>query len=98
MRRCAKSRALAVQARTLELYRQLDLTDQVLREGYRVPALTCGPKATARFTLPFAQFNSSLSPYGPLTLPQDQHERLLAARLQGARREHRAVSRADRLR
>ena len=33
------SRALAVQARTLELYRQLDLTDAVLKHGHRVPAV-----------------------------------------------------------
>ena len=33
------SRALAVQARTLELYRQLDLTDAVLANGHRVPAV-----------------------------------------------------------
>lgn len=33
------SRALAVQARTLELYRQLDLTDAVLSSGHKVPAV-----------------------------------------------------------
>jgi 2-polyprenyl-6-methoxyphenol hydroxylase-like FAD-dependent oxidoreductase len=33
------SRALAVQARTLELYRQLDLTDAVLKLGRKVPAV-----------------------------------------------------------
>ena len=33
------SRALAVQARTLELYRQLDLADAVLARGHRVPAV-----------------------------------------------------------
>jgi 2-polyprenyl-6-methoxyphenol hydroxylase-like FAD-dependent oxidoreductase len=32
------SRALAVQARTLELYRQLDLADAIVEEGHRVPA------------------------------------------------------------
>src|SRR5450755_2854038 len=33
------SRALAVQARTLELYRQLDLTDAVLERGHSVPGI-----------------------------------------------------------
>ncbi len=33
------SRALAVQARTLELYRQLDLTEEVLRRGQPVAAI-----------------------------------------------------------
>ena len=32
------SRALAVQARTLELYRQLDLADAVVAKGHRTPA------------------------------------------------------------
>ena len=31
------SRALAVQARTLELYRQLDLADVVVERGHKVP-------------------------------------------------------------
>jgi 2-polyprenyl-6-methoxyphenol hydroxylase-like FAD-dependent oxidoreductase len=33
------SRALAVQARTLELYRQLDLTEAVAARGHKVPAV-----------------------------------------------------------
>src|SRR5262249_8405869 len=33
------SRALAVQARTLELYRQLDLADAVVEQGHKVPAV-----------------------------------------------------------
>ena len=32
------SRALAVQARTLELYRQLDIADAVVARGHRTPA------------------------------------------------------------
>ena len=34
------SRALAVQARTLELYRQLDLSDTVVQNGHKVAAAT----------------------------------------------------------
>src|SRR5436305_5511130 len=33
------SRALAVHARTLELYRQLDLADFVVEHGHKVPAI-----------------------------------------------------------
>ena len=33
------SRALAIQARTLELYRQLDLADFVVEHGHKVPAV-----------------------------------------------------------
>jgi 2-polyprenyl-6-methoxyphenol hydroxylase-like FAD-dependent oxidoreductase len=39
------SRALAVQARTLELYRQLDLADAVLSQGHKVPAVNLWVKA-----------------------------------------------------
>ncbi len=41
------SRALAVQARTLELYRQLDLTDAVVAEGHKVPAVNLWVKGEA---------------------------------------------------
>jgi 2-polyprenyl-6-methoxyphenol hydroxylase-like FAD-dependent oxidoreductase len=46
------SRALAVQARTLELYRQLDLADAVVARGHRVPAVNLwqgvsAPRASA---------------------------------------------------
>lgn len=77
------SRALAVQARTLELYRQLDLTDAVLAAGHRNPALnlwTCGKK---RATLRFGSAGRETTRY-PFVLiyPQDRHERLLIARLE----------------
>ena len=42
------SRALAVQARTLELYRQRDLTDAVLKQGHKVPAVNLWSKANRR--------------------------------------------------
>ena len=47
------SRALAVHARTLELYRQLDLADAVIAKGHKVPAVNLwvggGKKATISF-------------------------------------------------
>ena len=36
------SRALAVQARTLELYRQLDLADAIVERGHKVPPSISG--------------------------------------------------------
>src|SRR5215468_2021101 len=47
------SRALAVQARTLELYRQLDLADAVVARGHRVPAANfwVGGERKARMSL-----------------------------------------------
>ena len=76
------SRALAVQARTLELYRQLDLADSVVRAGLRVPAINLWVKGERKARLDFASIGSDLSPYSFLEIyPQDEHERLLIARL-----------------
>ncbi|MEG2630829.1 MAG: FAD-dependent oxidoreductase, partial [Comamonas sp.] len=77
------SRALAVQARTLELYRQLDLTDAVLAAGHRNPALNLWTRGTKRATLRFGSAGRDMTPY-PFVLiyPQDRHERLLIARLE----------------
>jgi len=76
------SRALAVQARTLELYRQLDLTEAVIARGHRVPAVNLWVKGEAAARLPFESVGSGLTPYPFLHIfPQDQHERLLIERL-----------------
>lgn len=75
------SRALAVQARTLELYRQLDLTEEVLRQGHQVPAVNLWVKGKSATRVSFATIAEGLTPYGPLIYPQDQHERLLEERL-----------------
>jgi 2-polyprenyl-6-methoxyphenol hydroxylase-like FAD-dependent oxidoreductase len=77
------SRALAVQARTLELYRQLDLTDAVLKHGHRVPAVNLWVNGEPATRLSFECIGSDLTPYPFLHIfPQDQHERLLIERLE----------------
>jgi 2-polyprenyl-6-methoxyphenol hydroxylase-like FAD-dependent oxidoreductase len=77
------SRALAVQARTLELYRQLNLTDAVLAQGHKVPAIRLWVKGEQKARLEFNVVGSDLTPYPFLEIfPQDQHERLLVQRLQ----------------
>jgi len=77
------SRALAVQARTLELYRQLELTDAVLARGHRVPAVNFWVKGERRAHMPFNDPGRGLTPYPFLHIfPQDEHERLLVARLE----------------
>jgi 2-polyprenyl-6-methoxyphenol hydroxylase-like FAD-dependent oxidoreductase len=76
------SRAIGVQARTLELYRQLDLADAVVERGRKVAAvhLWSGGRQAAR--LPLAEMGRGVSPFPYLLIyPQDEHERLLIARL-----------------
>src|SRR5258708_2487342 len=77
------SRALAVQARTLELYRQLDLAETVVARGHKVPAVNLWVRGEAKARLPFETIGSGMTPYPFLQIfPQDQHERLLIERLQ----------------
>src|SRR4030088_1245722 len=77
------SRALAVQARTLELYQQLDLTEAIVAKGHKVPAVNLWVKGEAAARLSFESIGSGLTPYPFLHIfPQDQHERLLIERLQ----------------
>ncbi len=77
------SRALAVQARTLELYRQLDLTGAVLERGHRVPAVNLWVKGERLAHVPFEAVGADFTPYPFLHIfPQDEHERLLIERLQ----------------
>jgi 2-polyprenyl-6-methoxyphenol hydroxylase-like FAD-dependent oxidoreductase len=77
------SRALAVQARTLELYRQLDLADAVVAKGHHVPAVNLWVKGEAAARISFDAVGSDLTPYPFLHIfPQDQHERLLIERLE----------------
>jgi 2-polyprenyl-6-methoxyphenol hydroxylase-like FAD-dependent oxidoreductase len=79
------SRAMAVQARTLELYRQLDLVDEIVAGGLRNPAINMWVKGEKRARLSFRDAGRELTPY-PFVLiyPQDRHERVLARRLEEA--------------
>jgi len=76
------SRALAVQARTLELYRQLDLTDEVLNRGHEVPGINLWVRERKKARVQFATVADDLTPYEPFVFPQDEHERLLIERLE----------------
>lgn len=82
------SRALAVQARTLELYRQLDLADAVIERGHKVAAVNLWVLGERRARVPFTAIGENLTPY-PFAhvYPQDEHERLLIERLHDARIE-----------
>ena len=76
------SRALAIQARTLELYRQLDLADAVVARAHKVPAVNLWARGKREARLDFEQAGVGLTPYPNLRIfPQDEHERLLVDRL-----------------
>ena len=76
------SRAMAVQARTLELYRQLDLADAVVAAGFPNPAFNLWTGGRHRARLAFGDAGAGVTPYPYiLVYPQDRHERLLVDRL-----------------
>ena len=79
------SRALAVQARTLEFYNQVGLADAVVERGRKTIAanLWVAGKRAAHAVL--GEMGSGLSPFPyALIFPQDEHERLLVDRLSEA--------------
>jgi 2-polyprenyl-6-methoxyphenol hydroxylase-like FAD-dependent oxidoreductase len=77
------SRALAVAAHTLELYRQLDLADPVVARGHKVPAANLWLRGEVAAHVPFSAIGDDLSPYSFLHIfPQDEHERLLVEKLE----------------
>lgn len=77
------SRAMAVQARTLELYRQLDLSDAVVAAGHPNPTINLWANGKRRARLPMRDAGAGVTPYPfVLVYPQDQHERLLIEKLQ----------------
>ncbi|MNM59715.1 Pentachlorophenol 4-monooxygenase [compost metagenome] len=77
------SRAMAVQARTLELYRQLDMAKAVIAAGYKTPAMNLWARGSHRARIPLIDAGKEVSAY-PFVLiyPQDRHERLLVQQLQ----------------
>jgi len=76
------SRALAVQARTLELYSQVGLADAVVERGRHVLAANLWVAGKQVAHAVFGEMGAGLSPFPyALIFPQDEHERLLIARL-----------------
>ncbi len=77
------SRALAVHARTLELYSQLDLAEAVIERGHKVPAVGLWVEGERQARLSFEEVGVEITPYPFLHIfPQDEHEALLVARLE----------------
>ncbi len=77
------SRALAVQVRTLEFYRQLGIADLVIDGGVQVGGINFWVQGERAARVPLRQIGEGLSPYPfALVFPQDAHERLLIAQLE----------------
>jgi 2-polyprenyl-6-methoxyphenol hydroxylase-like FAD-dependent oxidoreductase len=79
------SRAMVVQARTLELYEGLGIAGAVVERGIRIPAVHLREEGeeVARFAL--GDLGEGLSPYPfALAFPQDEHERFLVGQLEAA--------------
>ncbi|KAG6110082.1 hypothetical protein E4U31_006211 [Claviceps sp. LM219 group G6] len=78
------TRAIVVQARTLELYDQLDptLADELCENAHPIGALNIWVRGTRAFHLPIIDLGKHLTPRAPTqTISQHQHEKLLADRL-----------------
>lgn len=76
------SRALAVQARTLEFYRQIGLAEAIVDRSHRVQAVNLWVTGRKRTRAVFGDLGAGLSPFPyALIFPQDEHERLLIDRL-----------------
>ena len=73
------SRAMVVQARTLEFYQQFGFADEVIAEGIVVPQLRMrvtdrGQRPREVLSLKFRDLGDGISPYPfALTYPQDDH-------------------------
>jgi 2-polyprenyl-6-methoxyphenol hydroxylase-like FAD-dependent oxidoreductase len=76
------SRAVGVQARTLELYGQAGLAETVVRNGRKAAAANLWVTGRKAARAPFGDMGAGMSPYPyVLIYPQDEHERLLIDRL-----------------
>ena len=81
-----------MQARTLELYRQIGLADAVVaaRTARWAPSISGRPASRSR-TPVLGDMGAGLSPFPyALIFPQDEHERLLIDRLRAGWRRGRA--------
>jgi 2-polyprenyl-6-methoxyphenol hydroxylase-like FAD-dependent oxidoreductase len=76
------SRALAVQARTLEFYRQIDLAHDVIERGLRLGAVNLWRRGEQAAHVELGPMGEGLSPFPfGIIFPQDEHERLLVEKL-----------------
>jgi 2-polyprenyl-6-methoxyphenol hydroxylase-like FAD-dependent oxidoreductase len=76
------SRALAVQARTLEFYRQAGFAAAIVEAGVKVVAVNLWVQGARAAHVPLGSIGEGFSPFPyALIYPQDAHERFLIERL-----------------
>lgn len=76
------SRAIAVQARTLEFYQQLGFANEVVARGIKVAAVHLREDGDDVATLSLGDLGEGVSPFPfALVFPQDDHERFLIGKL-----------------
>jgi 2-polyprenyl-6-methoxyphenol hydroxylase-like FAD-dependent oxidoreductase len=76
------SRALVVHARTLELYHQIGIADDVVAQGLKFAAVNLWVSGRKKARVVLGDIGRGLSPYPfMLVFSQDQHERFLIERL-----------------
>lgn len=79
------SRAMVVHARTLELYRQLDLAERCVAAGAPIDVVRLRVEGVPTAEIGFGAIGEGMSPYPfALSLPQDRHERILETALNEA--------------
>jgi 2-polyprenyl-6-methoxyphenol hydroxylase-like FAD-dependent oxidoreductase len=79
------SRALAVHARTLELYRQIGLADAVVERGLAFTGANFWVRGRRVAHIELGAAGMDISPFSYVIIfPQDEHERLLIERLRAA--------------
>lgn len=77
------SRAMAIQARVLEFYRQFGFADKVVEKGIVADTLNLYKDKKGVAKIPVGKIGKGMSPYPyVLTLPQDIHERILVDELE----------------
>lgn len=76
------SRALVVHARTLELYRQLGISDDVLQRGFHFPNLNLCVNLKRKAQVALGDLGEGVTPFPYVVIfPQDEHENLLIEKL-----------------
>lgn len=76
------SRAMVVQARTLEFYQQLGLAEQLIERGIRIDSIHYSEEGRDVASLSWGDAGRDITPYPfVLSFPQDDHEHFLVEQL-----------------